>query len=120
MRPDLVLPPKLTAGDRVAVVSMSFAAPGRYPPVQGLLARFPAVLVGLAKAAGIDRHTSDADRDRYRTDQREAILRVLATYNPTAMAVFDLDIGHTDPQWVLPYGGRITVDGPARRITAHY
>jgi muramoyltetrapeptide carboxypeptidase LdcA involved in peptidoglycan recycling len=36
------------------------------------------------------------------------------------MVVFDVDIGHTDPQWVLPYGGRITVDGPARRITAHY
>ena len=37
-----------------------------------------------------------------------------------AMAVFGIDFGHTVPQWVLPYGGRITVDGPARRITAHY
>ena len=30
----------------------------------------------------------------------------------------DLDIGHTDPQLVLPYGGRVRVDGLARRITA--
>jgi len=30
------------------------------------------------------------------------------------------DIGHTDPQWIIPYGGSMTVDGPARRITAHY
>ncbi|MDR7275917.1 muramoyltetrapeptide carboxypeptidase LdcA involved in peptidoglycan recycling [Catenuloplanes atrovinosus] len=29
-------------------------------------------------------------------------------------------IGHTDPQYVLPYGGTITVDGPARRLMAHY
>jgi muramoyltetrapeptide carboxypeptidase LdcA involved in peptidoglycan recycling len=36
------------------------------------------------------------------------------------MIVFGVDIGHTDPQWVLPYGGRLTVDGPGRRITAHY
>ena len=36
------------------------------------------------------------------------------------MVVFNLDFGHTDPQWVLPYGGTITVDGPARRITAHF
>jgi muramoyltetrapeptide carboxypeptidase LdcA involved in peptidoglycan recycling len=44
----------------------------------------------------------------------------LSRYNPAAMAVFDVDIGHTDPQWIIPYGGSVTVDGPARRITAHY
>jgi len=48
------------------------------------------------------------------------VLRALETYNPSAMAVFGVDFGHTDPQWVLPYGGRITVNGPARQITAHY
>jgi muramoyltetrapeptide carboxypeptidase LdcA involved in peptidoglycan recycling len=44
----------------------------------------------------------------------------LSTYNPDAMVVLDLDIGHTDPQLVLPYGGRVRVDGPARRIIAYY
>ena len=24
------------------------------------------------------------------------------------MVVFDVDFGHTDPQWVLPYGGKVT------------
>ena len=60
------------------------------------------------------------ERARYRADQRAAVLRAFGTYSPDAMIVFDLDIGHTDPQWVLPYGGMITVDGPARRIIAHY
>ncbi len=31
--------------------------------------------------------------------------------------VFDVDLGHTDPQLVIPYGGMVRVDGPARRIT---
>ena len=31
MRPDFVPPGKLSAGDRVAVVSPSYAAPGRFP-----------------------------------------------------------------------------------------
>jgi Uncharacterized proteins, homologs of microcin C7 resistance protein MccF len=33
------------------------------------------------------------------------------------MVVFDVDLGHTDPQIVIPYGGAVRVDGPARRIT---
>jgi muramoyltetrapeptide carboxypeptidase LdcA involved in peptidoglycan recycling len=85
-----------------------------------LLAQFPAVLVGTAKASDRQHPTAPDERDRYRTEQREAILHALADYNPTAMAVFGVDIGHTDPQWIVPYGGSMTVDGPARRITAHY
>lgn len=59
-------------------------------------------------------------RDRYRQDQREAITSVFSTYNPSAMLVFDVDFGHTDPQLVLPYGGIVTIDGPSRSITADY
>jgi muramoyltetrapeptide carboxypeptidase LdcA involved in peptidoglycan recycling len=36
------------------------------------------------------------------------------------VVVLDVDVGHTSPQWVLPYGGRVTVDGAARTITAHF
>ncbi|WP_250002347.1 hypothetical protein [Actinoplanes sp. M2I2] len=53
-------------------------------------------------------------------DQREAVLRALGDYNPGAMVVFGIDFGHTAPQWILPYGGRMTVDGPGRRIVAHF
>jgi muramoyltetrapeptide carboxypeptidase LdcA involved in peptidoglycan recycling len=31
-----------------------------------------------------------------------------------------LDIGHTDPMLVLPYGGPATVDAVRRRITVTY
>ncbi len=36
------------------------------------------------------------------------------------MAVFGLDIGHTDPQWIIPYGGWMRIDGPARSIRVRY
>lgn len=87
---------------------------------RGLLAQFPAVLVARAKAALFGVPAEASERDRYRAGQRAAVLRAFALYNPEAMLVFDVDFGHTDPQWVIPYGGAITVDGPARTITAHY
>jgi muramoyltetrapeptide carboxypeptidase LdcA involved in peptidoglycan recycling len=87
---------------------------------RGLLAQFPAVLVGRPKASVFFNVRTQEQRVKYRADQRAAVLRAFATYNPEAMIVFDVDIGHTDPQWVLPYGGTMTVDGPGRRIIAHY
>ncbi len=44
----------------------------------------------------------------------------MRTYAPDTTIVFDVDLGHTDPQVVIPYGGVIRVDGPARRITVTY
>jgi muramoyltetrapeptide carboxypeptidase LdcA involved in peptidoglycan recycling len=87
---------------------------------RGLLAQFRAVLVGRAKAWDFARPLPLEERASYAEAQRVAVTRTLSTYNPEAMVVFDLDIGHTDPQLVLPYGGRVRVDGPARRITAFY
>jgi muramoyltetrapeptide carboxypeptidase LdcA involved in peptidoglycan recycling len=34
--------------------------------------------------------------------------------------VFNLDFGHTDPQCVIPNGGRIRIDGVEERIYATY
>ncbi|MDP9396246.1 MAG: LD-carboxypeptidase [Actinomycetota bacterium] len=87
---------------------------------RGLLEQFPAVLVGTAKASSLDRRTDLEERYRYRSQQREAILHAFDRYSSSAMIVFNVDLGHTDPQLVLPYGGSATVDGPARRIVAHY
>jgi muramoyltetrapeptide carboxypeptidase LdcA involved in peptidoglycan recycling len=87
---------------------------------RGLLTQFPAVVVGLAKASGIMQPVNPEARERYRADQQDAVLRAFDAYNPGAMIVFNVDIGHTDPQWVIPYGGTMTIDGPARTITACY
>jgi muramoyltetrapeptide carboxypeptidase LdcA involved in peptidoglycan recycling len=87
---------------------------------RGLLAQFPAVVFGTAKASSIERPVNREGRTRYRADQKDAVLRAFDAYNPGAMIVFNVDIGHTDPQWVIPYGGTMTIDGPARTITASY
>ena len=87
---------------------------------RGLLEQFPAIVVGTAKGSVFNAPRPVADRARYREEQQAAVLRAVDTYNPDAMVVFGVDFGHTDPQWVLPYGGRLTVDGPAQRIIAHF
>ena len=87
---------------------------------RGLLAQFPAAIVATAKATSLDRPVRMDGREPYRTAQRDAVLAAFDAYNPQSMIVFNVDFGHTDPQWVLPYGGTLTIDGPARAITASY
>ncbi|MFI6928945.1 S66 peptidase family protein [Streptomyces sp. NPDC050287] len=87
---------------------------------RGLLQRFSALLMGRPKAWSFEHPNSPAEAARYAADQREAVLRATRAYTPGTTIVFDVDFGHTDPQLVLPYGGTVRVDGPARRITVTY
>ena len=87
---------------------------------RGLLEQFPAVVVARAKAWSTAKPLGAAERAVYRAEQRAAVLRALDDYNPSVMVVFGTDFGHTDPQYVVPYGGEITIDGPSRTITAVY
>ncbi|MEW2084881.1 S66 peptidase family protein [Streptomyces sp. NPDC005283] len=87
---------------------------------RGLLRRFPALLMGRPKTWSLEQPNDPASAARYADEQREAVQRALAVYAPRSMAVFDVDLGHTDPQLVIPYGGSVRVDGPARRITVTY
>jgi muramoyltetrapeptide carboxypeptidase LdcA involved in peptidoglycan recycling len=85
---------------------------------RGLLERFPAVLVGRAKAWFFT--NQDTDRATHTAQQREAVLKAFAQYAPDTMIVFDVDLGHTDPEVVIPVGGTIEVNGPDRTITVTY
>jgi len=87
---------------------------------RGLLERFAGVLVGRAKAWSFERPNTPEEKAVFAKEQREAVLRALAVYNPDALTVFDVDFGHTDPQVVIPAGGWVRADGPARRITVRY
>jgi muramoyltetrapeptide carboxypeptidase LdcA involved in peptidoglycan recycling len=87
---------------------------------RGLLQQFAAVLVGRAKSWSFDQPHTPGQAAAYRADQHDAVLRALAQYAPGTMAVLDVDLGHTDPQLIIPYGGRIHVDGPGRRISVTY
>ncbi|MFE1443897.1 S66 peptidase family protein [Streptomyces sp. NPDC058739] len=87
---------------------------------RGLLRRFSALLMGRAKTWSFERPNTPEEGARYADEQREAVLSAMRVYAPNTPIVFDVDFGHTDPQLVLPYGGLIRVDGPARRITVTY
>ena len=87
-----------------------------------LLEQFAAVVV--ARASDMSnpetelRGPFDDERHRYRIEQEEAVLRALDTYRPSTPVCVGVHFGHTSARWVLPYGGLLTVDGPARRLVA--
>lgn len=87
---------------------------------RGLLQRFSALLMGRPKTWSFERPLSAEDGERYAREQRAAVERALAAYAPDMVTVFDVALGHTDPNLVIPYGGTVRVDGPARTITVTY
>ncbi|MET9153707.1 S66 family peptidase [Streptomyces griseoflavus] len=87
---------------------------------RGLLGRFAALLMGRPKSWSFERPHQPGEAAAYAADQRAAVLRAMRVYAPDAVVVFDVDLGHTDPQLVIPYGGVVRVDGPARRVTVTY
>ncbi|WP_393062839.1 S66 peptidase family protein [Streptomyces sp. LN549] len=87
---------------------------------RGLLRRFPALLMGRAKNWSFEQPLDAGAGEQYRERQREAVLRALNEYAPETMAVLDVDLGHTDPQLIVPFGGQVRVDGVDRRIVVTY
>jgi muramoyltetrapeptide carboxypeptidase LdcA involved in peptidoglycan recycling len=87
---------------------------------RGLLERFDAVLWGRPKSTSLDHVLTPAESVAYVTGQYLAVDRALTEYNPNAVVVKSLDIGHTDPQQLLPYGGQTHVNPTAQRITVTY
>jgi muramoyltetrapeptide carboxypeptidase LdcA involved in peptidoglycan recycling len=87
---------------------------------RGLLERFEAVLWGRPKAWEFDKPLSPEDGESFVQDQYAAVRRALDEYNPGALLVTGLDIGHTDPQLVVPLGRQAHIDGHARRIVVDY
>jgi muramoyltetrapeptide carboxypeptidase LdcA involved in peptidoglycan recycling len=87
---------------------------------RGWLSDVPAILMGRPKCWERTNQLSPEAKQTYADDQRAAVLRAAGEYAPDAVVVLDLDIGHTDPQQVLPYGGEARVDAKARRIAVRY
>jgi muramoyltetrapeptide carboxypeptidase LdcA involved in peptidoglycan recycling len=87
---------------------------------RGLLAQFSALVMARPKSWERSRPNSPEEKLAYHTGQREAVLRAMQAYHPNVMIVFDVDFGHTDPQLIIPNGGDIRLDGPAREIHVRY
>jgi muramoyltetrapeptide carboxypeptidase LdcA involved in peptidoglycan recycling len=87
---------------------------------RGMLAAVDAVLVARPPASSFEKRPAAAERAAHRADQRDVAIDVIGRYNEDAVVCVGVPFGHTRPQWVLPYGGEVTVDGVSRKVWADY
>jgi len=87
---------------------------------RGWLDRFSAVLVGRPKAWTFDEPRDAVAKAAYRQAQREAVVGAVRAYNRRIPIVQNLDFGHTDPQVIVPSGGRARILPTQRRIFFTY
>ena len=87
---------------------------------RGLLAAVDAVVVARAAAGTREDPRTVETRRAHRDAQRDIALETIGRYNPDAVVVVGVPFGHTRPQWILPYGGTMTVDSRERRVWADY
>jgi muramoyltetrapeptide carboxypeptidase LdcA involved in peptidoglycan recycling len=87
---------------------------------RGILGAVGAVLVARPPVSDRNRRPDAAERDRLRALQRDTVVEVVGRYNPDAVVCVGVPFGHTRPQWILPHGGTVTVDGRERRIVADF
>jgi muramoyltetrapeptide carboxypeptidase LdcA involved in peptidoglycan recycling len=83
---------------------------------KGWFDRIKAVIVGRPKAWEFDKPNAAEQKARYRKEQREEIVSSIRQYNKTIPIIQNLDFGHTDPQILLPNGGKIKIDTEGKTI----
>ncbi len=87
---------------------------------RGVLEAVDAVIVARPPTSDFTVRPSAAERRAKREEQRDTVIDVVHAYNPDAVIVVGPPFGHTRPQWIVPYGGLITVDGANRQLSADY
>ncbi len=87
---------------------------------RGILGAVEAVVVARPPTSNFERRPSTEERSALRVAQRDVVLEVVERYHPEAVIVVGVPFGHTRPQWILPYGGELTVDGVRRQVWADY
>jgi muramoyltetrapeptide carboxypeptidase LdcA involved in peptidoglycan recycling len=87
---------------------------------RGVLGAVDAVLVARPPSSDLERRLTPAESAAHRSEQRDTTIETTAAYNPEAVVCVGPPFGHTRPQWILPYGGTITVDGTTQTVWADY
>ena len=87
---------------------------------RGMLGAVDAVLVARPPVSDSARRPAAEERARLRAEQRDVVVDLVGRYNPDAVVCVGIPFGHTRPQWIVPHGGMITVDGVTRRVVADY
>jgi len=87
---------------------------------RGILAAVAAVLVARPPVSDRARRPPAEESARLRAGQRDTVVDLVGRYNPEAVVCVGIPFGHTRPQWILPHGGLVTVDGAGLRAIAAY
>ncbi|GAA1994581.1 LD-carboxypeptidase [Isoptericola halotolerans] len=87
---------------------------------RGLLEALDAVVVARPPTSSFEVHRTAAERAAKRAEQRDAAIETVQRYNSDAVIAVGVPFGHTRPQWILPHGGSMTVDGAQQRIWADF
>lgn len=83
---------------------------------RGVLNNMKAVLVGRPKAWERGNQMDREQKEKYKNEQQEIILKIVREYNKTIPVIQNMDFGHTDPQIPFPYGKKVKIDSQNKKI----
>jgi muramoyltetrapeptide carboxypeptidase LdcA involved in peptidoglycan recycling len=87
---------------------------------RGLIAAVDAVLVARPPTSSFEVRPTSQERAARRAQQRDMAIETVQRYNPETIVVVGIPFGHTRPQWILPYGGTMTIDNTTQTVWADY
>jgi muramoyltetrapeptide carboxypeptidase LdcA involved in peptidoglycan recycling len=87
---------------------------------RGILERVQGVLIGRAKAWEFDKPNTPEQKEEYRKQQQEAVMRAVRQYNTGVSVIQNMNFGHTDPQIPMPYGSKVRIEAENKRIFATF
>ena len=87
---------------------------------RGVLSAVDAVLVARPPTSSFEVQPDADERAARRAAQRDEAITTVQQYNPEAVVVVGVPFGHTRPQWIVPYGGDMTVDAASQTVWADY
>jgi muramoyltetrapeptide carboxypeptidase LdcA involved in peptidoglycan recycling len=87
---------------------------------RGIIERLKAVVVGRPKAWDFDKPNIDIQKEEFKSNQREAILKTVRQYNTVIPVIQNLDFGHTAPQIPMPIGKEMIINTETKKISIEF
>ena len=87
---------------------------------RGILSAVAGVVVARPPVSDFEFQPSVSEADALRAAQRDIVIETVRRYNPDAVVCVGVPFGHTRPQWIVPYGDRMVLDGAAQKVFARY